>query len=79
MTTLFRTILGKHSARAGSPFPHAVMHIETNTCEGERGYEAARWLRKEWANVWRVSNSGIPIVGFTWYSLIDQATGTLHC
>ncbi len=27
---------------------------------------------KEWANVVRVKNDGIPIVGFTWYSLTDQ-------
>ncbi len=27
---------------------------------------------KEWANVLRVRNDGIPIVGFTWYSLTDQ-------
>jgi hypothetical protein len=31
-----------------------------------------RWLRKEWANVLRVRNNGVPLVGFTWYSLIDQ-------
>jgi beta-glucosidase len=49
-----------------------VMHTETNTCEGPQGDEAVRWLRKEWANVLRVRNSGMPIVGFTWYSLIDQ-------
>ena len=30
------------------------------------------WLWKEWANVLRVSNDGVPIVGFTWYSLTDQ-------
>ncbi len=49
-----------------------VMHTETNSCEGPCGDEAVRWLRKEWANVLRVRNSGMPIVGFTWYSLIDQ-------
>ncbi|MGJ0506845.1 MAG: family 1 glycosylhydrolase [Methylocystis sp.] len=49
-----------------------VMHTETNTNEGPNGDEAVRWLRKEWANVLRVRNSGVPIVGFTWYSLIDQ-------
>ena len=30
------------------------------------------WLWKEWSNVLRVRNSGVPIVGFTWYSLTDQ-------
>ena len=27
---------------------------------------------KQWSNVLRVRNSGVPIVGFTWYSLTDQ-------
>jgi beta-glucosidase len=49
-----------------------VMHTETNLEEGPKGDEAVRWLHKEWANVLRVRNKGIPIVGFTWYSLTDQ-------
>jgi beta-glucosidase/6-phospho-beta-glucosidase/beta-galactosidase len=49
-----------------------VMHTETNIQEGERGDEAVKWLWKEWANVLRVRNDGIPVVGFTWYSLTDQ-------
>jgi len=49
-----------------------VMHTETNLMEGPRGDEAVYWLWKEWANVLRVRNDGVPIVGFTWYSLTDQ-------
>jgi beta-glucosidase/6-phospho-beta-glucosidase/beta-galactosidase len=49
-----------------------VMHTETNQLQGPQGDEAVRWLRKEWANVMRVRNNGVPIVGFTWYSLTDQ-------
>lgn len=49
-----------------------VMHTETNLCQGPNGDEAVNWLRKEWANVLRVRNDGVPIVGFTWYSLTDQ-------
>jgi beta-glucosidase len=49
-----------------------VMHTETNLSEGPNGDEAVYWLWKEWANVLRVRNDGIPIVGFTWYSLTDQ-------
>lgn len=49
-----------------------VMHTETNFNQGEKGDEAVYWLWKEWANVLRVRNSGIPVVGFTWYSLTDQ-------
>lgn len=49
-----------------------VMHTETNLAQGPCGDEAVNWLWKEWANVLRVRNDGVPIVGFTWYSLTDQ-------
>ncbi|HEY0844150.1 MAG TPA: family 1 glycosylhydrolase [Noviherbaspirillum sp.] len=49
-----------------------VMHTETNLREGPNGDEAVFWMWKEWANVLRVRNDGVPIVGFTWYSLTDQ-------
>jgi beta-glucosidase len=49
-----------------------VMHTETNFVEGANGDEAVNWLWKEWANVLRVRNDGVPTVGFTWYSLTDQ-------
>ena len=49
-----------------------IMHTETNLREGETGQEAVPWLWKEWANVLRLRNVGIPTVGFTWYSLTDQ-------
>jgi hypothetical protein len=48
------------------------MHTETNMREGPNGDEAVQWLWKEWANVLRIRNVGIPTVGFTWYSLTDQ-------
>jgi beta-glucosidase len=49
-----------------------VMHTETNFQQGPNGDEAVNWLWKEWANVLRVRNDGVPVVGFTWYSLTDQ-------
>jgi beta-glucosidase/6-phospho-beta-glucosidase/beta-galactosidase len=49
-----------------------VMHTETNLMEGPNGDEAVNWLWKQWANVLQVRNNGVPIVGFTWYSLTDQ-------
>jgi beta-glucosidase len=49
-----------------------LMHTETNIAEGPNGDEAVNWLWKEWANVLRVRNVGIPVLGFTWYSLTDQ-------
>jgi beta-glucosidase/6-phospho-beta-glucosidase/beta-galactosidase len=61
-------ITRQYYARYGLP----VMHTETNRAEGPTGQEAVDWLWKQWANVLRVRNSGVPIVGFTWYSLTDQ-------
>ena len=49
-----------------------VMHTETNLREDAAGECAVHWLWKEWANVLRVRNDGVPVVGFTWYSLTDQ-------
>lgn len=61
-------ITRQYYSRYGLP----VMHTETNLCEGPTGEEAVNWLWKEWANVLRLRNVGIPTVGFTWYSLTDQ-------
>ena len=36
------------------------MHTETNLMEGPRGDEAVNWLWKQWANVLRVRNTGVP-------------------
>jgi beta-glucosidase len=46
-----------------------VMHTETNLADPER---APAWLWKEWANMMRLKHDGVPVIGFTWYSLIDQ-------
>ncbi len=45
-----------------------VMHTETNITADR----AVPWLEKEWANVHRLQLDGVPIIGFTWYSLVDQ-------
>jgi beta-glucosidase/6-phospho-beta-glucosidase/beta-galactosidase len=45
-----------------------VMHTETNIVEPN----SVRWLQTQWANVRRLKRDGIPIYGFTWYSLTDQ-------
>lgn len=46
-----------------------VMHTETNYSDIEK---APKWLWKEWANMIRLRKDGVPIIGFTWYSLTDQ-------
>jgi beta-glucosidase/6-phospho-beta-glucosidase/beta-galactosidase len=46
-----------------------VMHTETSTPFPE---ENPRWLWKQWTNVLRMRRDGIPVLGFTWYPLIDH-------
>jgi beta-glucosidase len=64
----YSEITRQYHERFGLP----IMHTETNMSEGSTGQEAVHWLWKEWANVLRIRNVGIPTVGFTWYSLTDQ-------
>lgn len=49
-----------------------VMHTETNAPESLTSGEAVHWLWKEWANALRIRNNGVPLVGFTWFPLLDQ-------
>jgi hypothetical protein len=46
-----------------------VMHTETNHFNAEK---APRWLWKQWANILKMRSLGVPVLGFTWYSLTDQ-------
>ncbi|MDJ0367525.1 family 1 glycosylhydrolase [Hymenobacter sp. H14-R3] len=46
-----------------------VMHTETNVFEAS---EAPSWLWKQWVHILRLRKEGVPVLGFTWYSLIDQ-------
>jgi hypothetical protein len=63
-------IFGYHSIthQYFSRYRLPVMHTETNRQEPD----AVMWLRKEWANAYRLKQDGVPLVGFTWYSLTDQ-------
>ena len=45
-----------------------IMHTETNI----RMPACKEWLLKQWANVHRLKQDGVPIMGFTWYSLLHQ-------
>ncbi|MFN2438870.1 MAG: family 1 glycosylhydrolase [Chitinophagaceae bacterium] len=46
-----------------------VMHTETNVFDAN---EAPVWLWKQWVNILNMRKQGVPVCGFTWYSLIDQ-------
>jgi beta-glucosidase len=49
-----------------------LMHTETNLDQGPQGDEAAEWLRRQWALVRSLVHHRVPMVGFTWYGLLDQ-------
>jgi len=50
-----------------------VMHTETNNRDYALNEKDARsWLERQWGNLVRLKEDGVPIIGFTWYSLIDQ-------
>ena len=46
-----------------------MMHTETNCPDAK---EAPGWLWRQWHNVRLIREHGVPVVGFTWYSLQDQ-------
>lgn len=64
-------VLGWHQITKGyyDRYKKPVMHTETNTFDPE---QAPTWLWKQWINVLRMRSDGVPVLGFTWYSLIDQ-------
>ena len=45
-----------------------VMHTETN----RTSHIAVEWLWKEWMNLLRLREDGVPIIGFTWFGLLDM-------
>jgi beta-glucosidase/6-phospho-beta-glucosidase/beta-galactosidase len=61
----YYVIARQYYSRYGIP----LMHTETNIREEEG---AVQWLWKEWNTLVRLRQDGVPIIGFTWYSLTDQ-------
>jgi beta-glucosidase/6-phospho-beta-glucosidase/beta-galactosidase len=61
----WRQIAGEYWTRYRKP----LMHTETNDFDPER---APDWLWKQWVNVLHIRGEGVPVLGFTWYSLTDQ-------
>ena len=50
-------------------YQRTMMHTETNRIDAS---DAPRWLWRQWHNVQLLRRAGVPLVGFTWYSLTDQ-------
>ncbi len=61
----YYVIARQYYSRYGLP----LMHTETNIWEAQN---SAQWLWKEWNCMLRLRQDGVPVVGFTWYSLTDQ-------
>ena len=51
--------------RYGKP----LMHTETNVFDPQA---APGWLWKQWISILQMRRDGMPVLGFTWYSLVDQ-------
>jgi beta-glucosidase/6-phospho-beta-glucosidase/beta-galactosidase len=49
-----------------------MLHTETNVEGGPDGRDAVTWLQRQWLSVLNLHGGGIPVLGFTWYSLTDQ-------
>lgn len=47
-----------------------IMYTETNNLNAPA--DSRDWLKKEWANMLRLKRDGVPIAGFTWFSLCNQ-------
>jgi beta-glucosidase/6-phospho-beta-glucosidase/beta-galactosidase len=60
----FRTLAAQYHRRYGIP----LFHCETNRVS----QHAVSWLDEQWSDIVHLRASGIPVRGFTWYSLTDQ-------
>lgn len=74
-----------HTSAAGDVFGYCVigrqyyeryrlpmLHTETNLNEDESTMADVDWLQRQWLSVRELHDSGVPVLGFTWYSLTDQ-------
>jgi beta-glucosidase/6-phospho-beta-glucosidase/beta-galactosidase len=50
-------------------YQRTMMHTETNRIDAN---DASRWLWRQWHNLQLLEGAGVPIIGFTWYSVTDQ-------
>ena len=51
----------------------AITSVMTETNVIDRGGgEGRRWLLKTWHQAHNLRHQGVPVIGYTWYSLTDQ-------
>jgi beta-glucosidase/6-phospho-beta-glucosidase/beta-galactosidase len=49
-----------------------MMLTETNTIDGEGNEDICGWLLRTWHQAQHLRRRGVPMLGYTWYSLTDQ-------
>jgi beta-glucosidase/6-phospho-beta-glucosidase/beta-galactosidase len=60
----FRAVATQYYQRYRIPLFH---------CETNRGHRhAVAWLDEQWSDILHLRADGVPVMGFTWYSLTDQ-------
>ena len=52
-------------------YQRPMMLTETNSVDLGAG-ESATWLKQTWSQAHHLRRQGVPMIGFTWYSLTDQ-------
>ena len=52
-------------------YQRPMMLTETNAVDCGHG-ESSRWLQQTWSQAHHLRQQGVPMIGFTWYSLTDQ-------
>jgi len=60
----FRALAMQYHRRYGIP----LFHCETNRVHSH----AVDWLNEQWSDILALRAAGVPVRGFTWYSLTDQ-------
>jgi beta-glucosidase len=60
----FAKLAGSYYRRYGLP----IFYCETNRVS----HLAVDWLDEQWGELMSLRDSGVPVTGFTWYSLTDQ-------
>jgi beta-glucosidase len=60
----FKRLATQYYQRYGLP----IFYCETNRVS----HLAVDWLDEQWADLMALRASGVPVTGFTWYSLTDQ-------
>ncbi|MBY0339074.1 MAG: family 1 glycosylhydrolase [Acetobacteraceae bacterium] len=64
----YAAVTRQYHDRYGLP----IMHTETNLNDWHGNGAAIAWLHKQWTDLLHLRETGVPVLGFTWYSITDQ-------